>query len=123
MLVAHVLRPAGVALNLPPALVRHIGEELQAGRPMDDRVIRSEADQQIFDGVQAALTGAMLEQLAPVAELARGPSFNLKYPKIPGRDLEGVPNADSPELREKLRQRLLRDPDGLEELPGFLKGA
>lgn len=55
--------------------------------------------------------------------LAGGPSFDLSYPKIPGRDLEGVPNANDPVMREKLRQRLLKNPNATQELPGFLKRA
>ena len=55
--------------------------------------------------------------------LARGQSFDLGYPKIPGRDVEGIPNANDPVMREKLRRRLLRNPDGGQELPGFLRQA
>ena len=59
-----------------------------------------------------------------MAELvARSPSFDLGYPKIPGRDIEGIPNANDPVMKEKLRQRLLRNPDGGQELPGFLQKA
>ena len=53
--------------------------------------------------------------------VAGSPSFDLSYPKIPGRNLEGIPNANDPVMREKLRQRLLRNPDSKEDLPGFLK--
>ncbi len=61
---------------------------------------------------------------AEMAELvARSPSFDLGYPKVPGRDLEGIPNANDPVMRERLRQRLLKNPGGGEELPGFLKKA
>ena len=55
--------------------------------------------------------------------LSRNPSFDLSYPKIPGRDVEGIPNANDPVMREKLRQRMLRNPNGGQELPGFLKKA
>lgn len=55
--------------------------------------------------------------------LAGSPSFDLSYPKIPGRDVEGIPNANDPVMREKLRQRLLRNPNYGQELPGFLKRA
>jgi|GEM_PF-2042663 len=55
--------------------------------------------------------------------ISSSPSFDLGYPKIPGRNLEGIPNANDPVMREKLRQRLLRNPDGGQELPGFLKKA
>jgi hypothetical protein len=53
--------------------------------------------------------------------LARDPSFNLKHPKIPGRDFDGVPNAEA--MHDQLRRRLLRNPDGGQELPGFLRQA
>lgn len=55
--------------------------------------------------------------------IAGGKSFDLSYPKIPGRSLEGIPNANDPVMREKLRQRLLRNPQGDEQLPGFLQKA
>jgi len=53
-------------------------------------------------------------------DIAGSPSFDLSYPKIPGRNLEGVPNANDPVMRERLRGRLLKNPTGREELPGFL---
>jgi hypothetical protein len=68
-------------------------------------------------GVELGLTPADLEQIA------RSPSFDMSYPKIPGRDVEGIPNANDPLMREKLRQRMLRNPEGGQELPGFLKRA
>jgi hypothetical protein len=55
--------------------------------------------------------------------LAGNPSFDLSYPKIPGRDVEGIPNANEPEMRRKLMERFLRNPDGGQELPGFIKKA
>jgi hypothetical protein len=55
--------------------------------------------------------------------LAGNPSFDLSYPKVPGRDFEGVPNANDPVMREKLRLRLLTNPRGMEDLPGFVKKA
>lgn len=59
----------------------------------------------------------------PAMLISASPSFNLEYPKIPGRNLEGIPNANDPVMREKLRQRLLKNPMGGEELPGFIKKA
>ena len=59
----------------------------------------------------------------PGVKQAVSPSFDLSYPKIPGRSVEGVPNANDPVMREKLRQRLLRNPEGGQDLPGFLKKA
>lgn len=55
--------------------------------------------------------------------ISGSPSFDLTYPKIPGRNVEGIPNANDPVMREKLRQRLLKNPEGGQELPGFLKKA
>jgi hypothetical protein len=53
-------------------------------------------------------------------EVAGSPSFDLSYPKIPGRDVEGIPNANDPVMREKLRRRLLKNPEGGQQLPEFL---
>ena len=53
--------------------------------------------------------------------LAGNPSFDLNYGR--GRDgtsLEGIPNANDPVMRKKLRDRLLKNPAGTESLPGFL---
>ena len=53
--------------------------------------------------------------------LASSPSFDLSYGR--GRDgtsLEGIPNANDPVMRKKLRDRLLKNPAGTESLPGFL---
>jgi hypothetical protein len=52
-----------------------------------------------------------------------GASFDVRVPYVPGRSLEGVPNADTPEMRDKIRKRLLLNPGGKEDLPGFLKKA
>ena len=49
--------------------------------------------------------------------VAGSPSFDLSYPKIPGRNLEGVPNANDPVMRERLRRRLLKNPEGGQQLP------
>lgn len=66
---------------------------------------------------------AFVGDLTGEAEIAGSPSFDLNYPKIPGRDLQGVPNANDPVMREKLRRRLLKNPEGGQELPGFLRKA
>lgn len=133
---------AGEALNLTPDLVIYMGREAQNGRT-DPRVL-TEEDARIADGIAGALVRTMeyrpdrdgpatLEPITPpgyqpgsgdVEELlAGGKSFDLSYPMIPGRDLEGIPNANDPVMREKLRQRLLKNSGGGEELPGFLKKA
>jgi len=52
-----------------------------------------------------------------------GASFDVNQPYIPGgQDFKGVPNA-TPEMLRKLQQRKLKNPDGKEDLPGFLKKA
>jgi len=53
-------------------------------------------------------------------DIAGSPSFDLSYPHIPGRNLEGVPNANESGMRKKLLQRFLKNPKGSEQLPGFL---
>ena len=49
-----------------------------------------------------------------------GASFNLNTPYVPGKDFTGVPNADNPAMKEKLRNRLLKNPSGSEQIPSFL---
>lgn len=62
--------------------------------------------------------GPVFEQM-----IAGSPSFDLRFPKMPGnQDIEGIPNA-SPELLRKFVERKLKNPDGGQELPGFLKKA
>jgi len=53
-------------------------------------------------------------------DIAGSPSFDLSYPHIPGRNLEGVYNANDPVMRKKAIYRLLKNPEGREELPEFL---
>lgn len=108
-----VMRTAGARLNLPAELVDYIAAGNRSGRGLGDDAPVTPEDQAIAERVGAAVSDA----------LAADPSFNLSYPKVPGRSFEGVPNADDPVMREKLRQRLLRNPDGAEDLPGFLKRA
>jgi hypothetical protein len=75
--------------------------------------------------LQSYLRGRQ-EQGGPLVNeqfISASPSFDLGYPKIPGRNLEGIPNANDPVMREKLRQRLLKNPLGGQELPGFIKKA
>ena len=76
-----------------------------------------EQDTSTLEPLSGDWTAAPVEGL-----LARNPSFDLSYPKIPGRDVEGIPNANDPVMREKLRRRL-PNPDGGQELPGFLRQA
>jgi hypothetical protein len=58
--------------------------------------------------------------------ISGSPSFDLRYPKMPGigtklQSIEGIPNA-TPELIRKFVDRKTKNPGG-QELPGFLKGA
>ena len=53
-------------------------------------------------------------------ELAGSPSMDANIPYIPGRSLEGVPNAR--EMKDVLKRKYLKNPGG-QELPGFVKGA
>ena len=52
-------RAAGERLNLPAELVTYIGQEAQAGRPMDDGVIRTHQDAAIAEAVGAAVVQAV----------------------------------------------------------------
>jgi hypothetical protein len=57
--------------------------------------------------------------------ISGSPSFDLRYPKMPGigemnQSIEGIPNA-TPELIRKFVERKTKNPGG-QELPGFLKG-
>ena len=46
---------------------------------------------------------------------------DISYPRgRRGDNFEGIPNANDPVMREKLRNRRLRNPAGGQELPGFL---
>ena len=46
---------------------------------------------------------------------------DLSYPRgRRGDNFEGIPNANDPVMREKLRNRRLRNPAGGQDLPGFL---
>ncbi len=80
--------------------------------------------------IAGAALGLGPEQVIAIAEqfgggdalVAGSPSFDMSYPKIPGRDVEGINNANDPVMREKLRQKLLKNPNGTEQLPPFLKG-
>ena len=67
--------------------------------------------------------GAQLGNVEGMEAIAGGFNHDLSYPKIPGRDVQGIPNANDPVMREKLRQRLLNNPGGGEDLPGFVKKA
>ena len=44
---------------------------------------------------------------------------DLSYPHIPGRSVQGVPNANDPLMKRKLKDRLLKN-QLIQELPGFL---
>ena len=65
--------------------------------------------------------GTELGNIQGMDAIAGGFNHDLSYPKIPGRDVQGIPNADV--MREKLRQRLLKNPNGEETLPPFIQKA
>ena len=67
--------------------------------------------------------GALIGNIGGMGDIASGFNNNLSYPYIPGRDVQGVPNANDPIMREKLRQRLLKNPGEGPGLPGFVKKA
>jgi hypothetical protein len=52
------------------------------------------------------------------------PSFNLSFPRGPGgQSTDGIPNLNSPSMRDKYRRRVLNNPNGQEQLPPFVKPA
>ena len=65
--------------------------------------------------------GTELGNVQGMEAIAGSLNHDLRYPKIPGRDVQGIPNADV--MREKLRQRLLKNPNGEETLPPFIQQA
>ena len=44
---------------------------------------------------------------------------DLSYPHVPGKSVQGVPNANDPVMKRKLKDRLLKN-QLIQELPGFL---
>lgn len=44
---------------------------------------------------------------------------DLSYPHVPGKSVQGVPNANDPVMKKKLKDRLLKN-QLIQELPGFL---
>jgi hypothetical protein len=94
----------------------------EAASPSSDpfMVLRTPAGKQASP--QEGFLGDWMQRFGqPSVKEAAAKSFDLSYPKIPGRSVEGIPNANDPVMREKLRQRLLRNPEGGQDLPGFLK--
>ena len=60
------------------------------------------------DRLEANGGGGNLAALA--YELAGTPSFDVNVPYIPGKNLEGVPNADT--MRERIKRKYLKNPGG-----------
>ena len=67
------------------------------------------------------------EQGGPIYNqlIAGSPSFDLRFPKMPGQgteqqNIEGIPNA-TPELLRRFVERKMKNPGG-QELPAFIKG-
>lgn len=67
--------------------------------------------------------GAQLGNVEGMEAVAGGFNHDLSYPKIPNRDVQGIPNANDPVMRERLRNRLLKNPNGEETLPPFIQKA
>ena len=65
--------------------------------------------------------GAQLGNVEGMGAVAGGFNHDLSYPKIPGRDVQGIPNADV--MKKQLRDRLLKNPNGEETLPPFIQKA
>ena len=65
--------------------------------------------------------GTELGNVEGMGAVAGGFNHDLSYPKIPGRDVQGIPNADV--MKKQLRDRLLKNPNGEETLPPFIQKA
>ena len=142
-------RKAGEGIGLEPDVVIYMGKAAQ-GMPQDEGMDRRIAEgmmnaigKAVF---RAGLDGGDPRTLEYVPErdgpatpepigpynpdtdnseiiqlLAGSPSFDMSYPRgRMGDNFEGIPNANDPVMREKLRNRRLRNPAGKEDLPGFL---
>ena len=132
-------RMAGTGIGLEPDVVVYMGRAAQ-GMPQDE-----DMDQRIAYGFMKAIDQFFKPRTMEYREERNGPldiqpipryepgsdqgliqlagfdmPADMSYPHIPGRRLEGVPNANDPVMREKLRNRRLRNPAGGEDLPGFL---
>ena len=134
-------RMAGKGLDLEPDVVIYMGKAAQ-GMPQDQGM-----DVRIAEGMLKAMSRAIEPQLrtmefVPGRDTAEARTMEF----VPGRDdasvelltsydmpadisyprgrrgdnFEGIPNANDPVMREKLRNRRLRNPVGGQELPGFL---
>ena len=137
-------RKAGEGIGLEPDVVIYMGKASQ-GMPQNEAM-----DQRIAEGFMKAIGQvfgqpemrtleyvperdgpATPEPIGPynpdtdksevIQLLAGSPSFDMSYPRgRMGDNFEGIPNANDPVMREKLRNRRLRNPAGKEDLPGFL---
>ena len=136
-------RKAGEGIGLEPDVVIYMGKASQ-GMPQNEAM-----DQRIAEGFMKAIGQvfgqpemrtleyvperdgpATPEPIGPynpdtdksevIQLLAGSPSFDMSYPRgRMGDNFEGIPNANDPVMREKLRNRRLRNPAG-KDLPGFL---
>ena len=137
-------RKAGEGIGLEPDVVIYMGKASQ-GMPQNEAM-----DQRIAEGFMKAIGQvfgqpemrtleyvperdgpATPEPIGPynpdtdksevIQLLAGSPSFDMSYPRgRMGDNFEGIPNANDPVMREKLRNRRLRNPAGSEDIPGFL---
>jgi|688.fasta_scaffold01621_10 hypothetical protein len=62
---------------------------------------------------------AFSPEVAPLLQdaIAGGPSFKVDTPYVPGRSLEGIPNANNPAMRDKIYRRFLAIPPGSPNQP------
>lgn len=136
-------RMAGKGLDLEPDVVIYMAKAAQ-GMPQDQGM-----DVRIAEGMLQAIGRAVepklrtmeyreerdgpatIEPIGPYnpdtddsgVELLAGFQMpaDISYPRgRRGDNFEGIPNANDPVMREKLRNRRLRNPAGEQDLPGFL---
>ena len=142
-------RKAGEGIGLEPDVVIYMGKAAQ-GMPQDEGMDRRIAegmmnaigkavfgadldggDVRTLEYVPGRDGPATPEILGPYnpdteksgVELLAGFQMpaDISYPRgRRGDNFEGIPNANDPVMREKLRNRRLRNPAGVEDLPGFL---
>lgn len=103
----NVMRLAGTSLGIDPSQLR-------------DLLYREEPRQLTPGELNDFLGGMDPGDLFGGDEVAgfQMPS-DLSYPHIPGRSVQGVPNANDPVMKRKLKDRLLKN-QLIQELPGFL---
>ena len=118
----------GMDVRIAEGMLKAIGRAVE---PMLYRPDRDRAELRTLEYVPERDGPATPEPIGPynpdtdksevIQLLAGSPSFDMSYPRgRMGDNFEGIPNANDPVMREKLRNRRLRNPAGKEDLPGFL---